>query len=128
MLQYYQLNYSNFPTFIDFILIQQTKLDQAMLEKFPLQKPENQAGMSPSADNGSSASGSPVSCSKSLQDKVTLNDMKDGRRKSVSRRGDDPTIVDSFPERTQAGDLFSATVGGRLPPVRTAITFALFYM
>ncbi|PPR90906.1 hypothetical protein GOBAR_AA29777 [Gossypium barbadense] len=116
MLQSYQLNYSNFPTFIDFILIQQTKLDQTMFEKFHLQKPENQAGMSPSADNGSSASGSPASCSKSLQDKGTLNDMKDGRRKSVSRRGDDPAIVDSFPERTQAGDLFSATVGGRLPP------------
>ncbi|KAG4200802.1 hypothetical protein ERO13_A05G236600v2 [Gossypium hirsutum] len=57
-----------------------------------------------------------------LRDKGTLNDMKDGRRKSVSRRGDDPAIVDSFPERTQAGDLFSATVGGRLPPSGTTIT------
>lgn len=93
-----------------------------MLGWFKLRKPENQAGMSPSADNGSSASGSPASCSKSLQDKVILNDKKDGRRKSVSRRGDDPAIVDSFPERTQAGDLFSATVGGRLPPSGTTIT------
>ncbi|TYJ35660.1 hypothetical protein E1A91_A05G251600v1 [Gossypium mustelinum] len=95
---------------------------RGMLGWFKLRKPENQAGMSPSADNGSSASGSPASCSKSLQDKGTLNDMKDGRRKSVSRRGDDPAIVDSFPERTQAGDLFSATVGGRLPPSGTTIT------
>ncbi|XP_022768155.1 kinesin-like protein KIN-7E, chloroplastic isoform X5 [Durio zibethinus] len=86
------------------------------------EKPENLAGLPPSADSGSSASGSPASCSKSLQDKVTFSDTKDRRRKSVSSRGDDPAIIDSFPERTQAGDLFSATVGGRLPPSGTTIT------
>ncbi|XWS25109.1 hypothetical protein CRYUN_Cryun27aG0042700 [Craigia yunnanensis] len=94
---------------------------RGMLGWFKLRKPENLTGLSLSADNGSSASGSPSSCSKSLQDKVTFSDMKDGRRKSVSRRGDDPAIIDSFPERTQAGDLFSATVGGRLPPSGTTI-------
>ncbi|KAK6246240.1 hypothetical protein SCA6_009330 [Theobroma cacao] len=96
---------------------------RGMLGWFKLSKPENLAGQSLSADSGSSASGSPASCSKSLQDKVTFNDTKDVRRKSVSRRGDDPAIIDSFPERTQAGDLFSATVGGRhLPPSGTTIT------
>ncbi|XVE60299.1 hypothetical protein DITRI_Ditri05aG0117700 [Diplodiscus trichospermus] len=95
---------------------------RGMLGWFKLRKPENLAGLPPSADCGSSASGSPASCSKSLQDKVTFNDMKDGQRKSVSRRGDDPAIIDSFPERTQAGDLFSATVGGRLPSSGTTIS------
>ncbi|XVE95514.1 hypothetical protein REPUB_Repub02eG0104100 [Reevesia pubescens] len=95
---------------------------RGMLGWFKLKKPDNLAGMSPRADSGSSASGSPASCSKSLQDKVTFSEMKDGRRKSVSRRGDDPAIIDSFPERTQAGDLFSATVGGGLPPSGTTIT------
>lgn len=76
------------------------------------------AGLSPTADSEGSASGSPASCSKSSL-RVTFNEMKDGKRKSVSNRGDDSTIVDSFPEKTQAGDLFSAAVGGRcLPPVR----------
>lgn len=52
-----------------------------------------------------------------------FNEMKDGRRKSVSRRGDESAVVDSFPERTQAGDLFSVTVGGRhRPPVRRNLT------
>ncbi|OMO78503.1 hypothetical protein COLO4_24737 [Corchorus olitorius] len=96
---------------------------RGMLGWFKLRKPENLAGLSPNADSGSSASGSPASCSKSSQDKVTFNDTKDGRRKSVSRRADDPAIIDSFPERTQAGDLFSVTVGGRhLPPSGTTIT------
>ncbi|XWS21650.1 hypothetical protein CRYUN_Cryun30bG0072600 [Craigia yunnanensis] len=90
---------------------------RGMLGWFKLRKPENLSGQSPSADSGSSASGSPSSCSKSLQDKVTFSDMKDGRRKSVNRRGDDPASIDSFRERTQPGDLFSATVGGRLPLV-----------
>ena len=88
-----------------------------------MQKPENLVGLSPSADSESSASGSPASCSKSSQSRVMFNEMKDGRRKSVSRRGDESAVVDSFPERTQAGDLFSVTVGGRrLPPVRGILT------
>ena len=84
-----------------------------------MQKPENLVGLSPNADSESSASGSPASCSKSSQNRVMFSDMKDGQRKSISRRGEESAVVDSYPERTQAGDLFSVTVGGRrLPPVR----------
>ncbi|KAL4596209.1 hypothetical protein ACB092_12G148100 [Castanea dentata] len=96
---------------------------RGMLGWFKLRKPENLVGLSPSADSESSASGSPASCSKSSQSRVMFNEMKDGRRKSVSRRGDESAVVDSFPERTQAGDLFSVTVGGRrLPPTGTTFT------
>ncbi|KAA8538436.1 hypothetical protein F0562_028018 [Nyssa sinensis] len=96
---------------------------RGMLGWFKLKKPENLVGLSPSADSESSAGGSPASCSKSSQNRVMFSDIKDGRRKSVSRRGDDSSVVDSLPERTQAGDLFSATVGGRrLPPTGTTIT------
>lgn len=88
-----------------------------------MQKPENLVGLSPSSDSERSASGSPASSSKSSQNRVILNDMKDGRRKSVSRRGDESAVIDSFPETSQAGDLFSATVRGRrLPPVRGILT------
>ncbi|KAK9270558.1 hypothetical protein L1049_026139 [Liquidambar formosana] len=94
---------------------------RGMLGWFKMKKPQNLVGSSQSADSESSASGSPASCSKSLQNRVIFNEMKDGQRKSVSRRGDESS-VDSFPERTQAGDLFSATVGGRrLPPTGTTI-------
>jgi centromeric protein E len=88
-----------------------------------MQKPENLVGLSPNADSESSASGSPASCSKSSQNRVMFSDMKDGQRKSISRRGEESAVVDSYPERTQAGDLFSVTVGGRrLPPVRGILT------
>lgn len=80
---------------------------------FLVQKPEH------GGDSESSATGSPASSTKSSQNRITFSDSKDGQRKSVSRRGDDRSVVDSLPERTQAGDLFSATVGGRrLPSVR----------
>ncbi|XP_050365006.1 kinesin-like protein KIN-7C, mitochondrial [Argentina anserina] len=97
---------------------------RGMLGWFKLKKPELLMGLSPSADSeSSSTSGSPAPCSKSSQNKVNSIDLKDGRRKSVSRRGDDHTIIDSFPERTQAGDLFGAAVGGRhLPPTGFTIT------
>ncbi|KAJ6939231.1 hypothetical protein NC651_005620 [Populus alba x Populus x berolinensis] len=96
---------------------------RGMLGWFKLKKPENPVGSSPSTDSESSAGGSPASCSKLSQNRVTFNDIKDGKRKSISRKGDETTIIDSFPERTQAGDLFSATIGGRrLPPTGTTIT------
>jgi len=38
------------------------------------------------------------------------------RRQSFSRRVDELSAIDTFPEATQAGDLFSATVRGRRPP------------
>ncbi|XP_031273127.1 kinesin-like protein KIN-7C, mitochondrial [Pistacia vera] len=94
---------------------------RGMLGWFKMRKPENVVGLSPSADSGSSTSGSPASSSKSSQNRVMFNDMKDGRRKSISKRGDDST-ADPFPERTQAGELFSATVRGRrLPPSGSTI-------
>ncbi|XP_059631794.1 kinesin-like protein KIN-7E, chloroplastic [Cornus florida] len=96
---------------------------RGMLGWFKLKKPDNLVGLSTSADTESSASGSPASYSKSSQKKVLFSDMKDGQRKSVSRRGGDPSVVDSLPDRTQAGDLFSAAVGGRrLPSSGTTIT------
>lgn len=95
---------------------------RGMLGWFKLKKPENVAGLS-SVDSGSSASGSPASCSKSSQDRIVSSDVKDKQRKSISRRVDDPIAINSFPERTQAGDLFSATVGGsHLPPSGTTIS------
>ncbi|GAV71948.1 Kinesin domain-containing protein [Cephalotus follicularis] len=96
---------------------------RGMLGWFKLRKPENLVGLSQSADSGSSASGSPASSSKSSQNRVMFSDMKGGGRKSISRRGDDSTAIDSFPKRTQAGELFSATGGGRrLPSTGTTIT------
>lgn len=49
---------------------------------------------------------------------VPYDSVMDGgtRRQSFSRRGDELTAIDTFPEATQAGDLFSATVRGRRPP------------
>lgn len=88
-----------------------------------MQKPENLGGFSPNADTESSTSASPSSSSKSLQNRVMFNDKKDARRKSTSRRGDDSSVVNSFSERTQAGDLFCAAVGGRrLPSVRETLS------
>ncbi|KAJ6335705.1 hypothetical protein OIU78_012337 [Salix suchowensis] len=67
---------------------------RGMLGWFKLKKPENPTGSSPRSDSESSAG-----------------------------RVDETTLIDSFPERTQAGDLFSATIGGRrLPPTGTTIT------
>ncbi|KAK2995681.1 hypothetical protein RJ640_006141, partial [Escallonia rubra] len=95
---------------------------RGMLGWFKLKRPENLVGLSPSTDCESSASGSPTSSTKSFQKRVMFSDVKDGRRKSTSKRGDDPS-VETLQERTQAGDLFSATVGGRcLPPSGTTIT------
>ncbi|KAL3504211.1 hypothetical protein ACH5RR_034052 [Cinchona calisaya] len=94
---------------------------QGMLSWFKLKKPENLVGMSPN-DFECSASGSPASSSASSQ-RVTFSDVKDGRRISVSRKGDEASVVDSVAERTQAGDLFTAAVGGRqLPPTGHTIT------
>ncbi|XP_047270920.1 kinesin-like protein KIN-7C, mitochondrial isoform X1 [Capsicum annuum] len=95
---------------------------RGMLGWFKLKKPENVTGSSPNADYESSASGSPASSLKSLQSRVTFSDMKEGRRRSVSKKGDDAPAVDFVSDRTQAGDLFSAATGGRLPPTGTTIT------
>lgn len=90
---------------------------RGMLGWFKLRKPEHLTALSNSVDSESSASGSPASCSQLSQSRI------DGRRKSTSRRGDDPSIAEPFLDRTQAGDLFSATARGRrLPPTGTTIT------
>ncbi|XP_062184780.1 kinesin-like protein KIN-7E, chloroplastic [Phragmites australis] len=87
---------------------------RGMLGWFKLKKSDQLSGLSPSADGDSTASGSP-SCSRSSQQKNLLLDLKDGRRKSMTRKGDDPSLVDSFLERNQAGDLFSAASRARHP-------------
>uniref|UniRef100_A0A0D9W547 Kinesin motor domain-containing protein n=1 Tax=Leersia perrieri TaxID=77586 RepID=A0A0D9W547_9ORYZ len=85
---------------------------RGMLGWFKLKKSDQLTGLSTSVDSGSTASGSP-SFSKSSQQKHLLLDLKDGRRKSMTRKGDDPALTDSFPGRTQAGDLFSAASRAR---------------
>ncbi|XP_051150892.1 kinesin-like protein KIN-7C, mitochondrial [Andrographis paniculata] len=93
---------------------------RGMLGWFKLRKPE--AVSSPSTDHDSSASGSPASSSKLSGRKVMFSDIKDARRKSVSGKVDE-TSAAAFPERTQAGDLFSAAAGvKRLPPTGSTIT------
>jgi hypothetical protein len=79
-----------------------------------MQKSEQLSGLSASVDSDSTASGSP-SFSRSSQQKHLLLDLKDGHRKSVTRKADDPALSDSFLERTQAGDLFSAAPISRHP-------------
>lgn len=86
-----------------------------------VQKPDNLDGLSPNVDSEGSANGSPASDSKLSPNRVMHCDMKDSRRNSVGKK-DNASAVNSFPGKTQAGDLFSATVGGRqLPPVRSNI-------
>ncbi|KAF5749041.1 hypothetical protein HS088_TW04G01002 [Tripterygium wilfordii] len=96
---------------------------RGMLGWFKMRKPDGLVGSSPSADGESSGSETPTPFSKPSGDKVILNDIKDGRRKSVSRWGDDSLPISSFSEITQAGDLFSAAVAGRrLPPTGATMT------
>ncbi|WCJ44381.1 Kinesin-like protein KIN-7E chloroplastic [Euphorbia peplus] len=96
---------------------------RGMLGWFKLRKPEHLVKSSPSVDSESTASGSPASCSKSAESRVLFRDIKDGERRSISKRGDDSLVIDSFPERTQAGELFSAALVGRhLPPTGSTIT------
>uniref|UniRef100_A0ACD5URV3 Uncharacterized protein n=1 Tax=Avena sativa TaxID=4498 RepID=A0ACD5URV3_AVESA len=87
---------------------------RGMLGWFKLKKSEQLSGLSASVDSDSTASGSP-SFSRSSQQKHLLLDLKDGRRKSVTRKAGDPALSDSFLERTQAGDLFSAAPIARHP-------------
>ncbi|KAM0916725.1 hypothetical protein ACQ4PT_010058 [Festuca glaucescens] len=94
---------------------------RGMLGWFKLKKSEQLSGLSASVNSDSTASGSP-SFSRSSQQKHLLLDLKDGHRKSVTRKADDPALSDSFLERTQAGDLFSAAPIARHPlPSRTTI-------
>ncbi|KAF5182587.1 Kinesin-like protein kin-7e protein [Thalictrum thalictroides] len=77
---------------------------RGMLSWFKPRRPESLSGLSVSVDSESS---SPTSSLQASQKKILLSE-KNGRRKSVNTRADDPSLIES----TQAGDLFSATVRG----------------
>ncbi|KAK7275622.1 hypothetical protein RIF29_16742 [Crotalaria pallida] len=95
---------------------------RGMLGWLKLRKPDNLGDLSPNVDTEGSSNGSPASGPKLTPSKVMLDDMKDLRRNSVSRK-DNVSALNSFPGRTQAGDLFSGTVGGRhIPPSGTTVT------
>lgn len=88
-----------------------------------MQKPENPIGPSSTIDTGSSTGDSPASRSKASQNRMIPDELKNGRRTSICRKGDDSSIIYSSQERTQAGDLFGATMDGyRLPPVRNLLS------
>lgn len=94
---------------------------RGMLSWFKLKKPEHVS--SSSVENESSVCDSPASLSKTSQNRIRFSDMKDLQRKSISRKREDASPANPFPERTQAGELFSADVGGRrLPPTGSTIT------
>ncbi|XP_047979294.1 kinesin-like protein KIN-7C, mitochondrial isoform X2 [Salvia hispanica] len=96
---------------------------RGMLDWFKVKKPENVFGTSLNTGRESSASGSPASSSKSSQTRVMFSDLKDAQRRSISRKVEDAARAGSFPDRTQAGDLFSAAIGvQRLPPTGSTIT------
>ncbi|XP_020236509.1 kinesin-like protein KIN-7C, mitochondrial [Cajanus cajan] len=95
---------------------------RGMLGWLKLRKPDNGDGSLPNVDSEGSANGSPASASKLTPNRVMLHVMKDSRRNSVSKK-DNASALNSFPGRTQAGDLFGVTVGGRqLPPTGTTVT------
>ncbi|XP_071731361.1 kinesin-like protein KIN-7E, chloroplastic [Rutidosis leptorrhynchoides] len=95
---------------------------KGMLGWFKLKKPDHLTGLSLHNDQESPTSGSPTS-SRSSKSRGVFDDTKDGLRNSIGRKGDDLAVADSLLQRTQAGDLFSATDGGRhLPPTGTTIT------
>ncbi|XP_042010049.1 kinesin-like protein KIN-7C, mitochondrial isoform X2 [Salvia splendens] len=96
---------------------------RGMLDWFKVKKPENVFGTLLNTGRESSASGSPASSSKSSQTRVMFSDLKDAQRRSISRKVEDAARAGSFPDRTQAGDLFSAAIGvQRLPPTGSTIT------
>ncbi|KAG0463314.1 hypothetical protein HPP92_019383 [Vanilla planifolia] len=83
---------------------------KGVLDWFKLKKPEHHPVVSPNADYDSEGRGS---ASQILQPMVFL-DKNSAQRKSSSRRDDDVVLlVDSLLEKTQAGDLFSATAKGQ---------------
>lgn len=77
-----------------------------------LQKPEYLHGLSRTADCESSVTGSPL---QAPQQKIS-SDMRHSERNSVGRKSDDISLLNYIPEKTQAGDLFSATARGWQPP------------
>ncbi|BFI24691.1 centromeric protein E [Marchantia polymorpha subsp. ruderalis] len=88
---------------------------RGMLAWFKLRRNENlHVSPATSLDNEHSPIVSPGSVNAAFEQSF---DFKGSRRKSISRRVDEMLpAADSFPEPTQAGELFSATVRGRRPP------------
>ncbi|KAG6548389.1 hypothetical protein Mapa_010168 [Marchantia paleacea] len=88
---------------------------RGMLAWFKLRRNENlHVSPATSLDNEHSPIVSPGSVNAAFEQSF---DFKGSRRKSISRRVDEMLpVADSFPEPTQAGELFSATVRGRRPP------------
>ncbi|XP_022141615.1 kinesin-like protein KIN-7C, mitochondrial [Momordica charantia] len=99
-------------------LVKDIKINKkrGMLGWFKLRKPEK------TIDTESSTGESPASRSKVSQNRMIPDELKNGR-KSICRKGDNSSIIYSSQERTQAGDLFGATMDGhRLPPSGTTLT------
>ncbi|CAI9115403.1 OLC1v1016302C1 [Oldenlandia corymbosa var. corymbosa] len=90
---------------------------RGMLGWFKVKKPEN---LLVSSSNDFESSEVDSLASSLSQHTVTYRNLKDGRI-SVGRK--DNSAFGSFPERTQAGDLFSAAIGGlHLHPTGSTIT------
>lgn len=92
---------------------------KGMLGWFKSRKPEHLVGLSSSADSQSSASMSPVSCSTSSLNRGVVSDGKHRWRKSVSRKGDDPSDLNSYPEGIQAS---TGNGGSHAPQIATTTT------
>lgn len=104
---------------LDSLKLDKKNRKRGMLGWFKSKKSDHLHGLSTNVDYESSASGSPLQVS---QHKF-CSDITDGQRNSVNQKGDDLSLfVNYFSEKTQAGDLFSATANGRQPsPTNTAI-------
>jgi centromeric protein E len=88
---------------------------RGMLGWLKLKKSDGVAGTLPTDGNQSQASGSPSSSSKYTQTKTT--------------RRENAAAIKSIPEKTVAGDLFSATVGPEdSSPVREYCSFTIFLL
>lgn len=83
---------------------------RGMLGWLKLKKPDHLLGLSPSSDYESSAGGSPFEAS---QQKMIFSDITDAQRNSLCPKGHDDSLhANCYSEKTQAGDLFSATTNG----------------
>ena len=67
-----------------------------------MQKPGHLVGSARGSDSQSSASGSPASCSASSQNRGTVSDVKDRRRKFLGQKGDHSSTGNSCQERSEA--------------------------
>ncbi|KAJ8447889.1 hypothetical protein Cgig2_012024 [Carnegiea gigantea] len=75
---------------------------RGMLGWFKPRKPGNLVGSARGSDSQSSASASPASCSASSQNRGTVSDVKDRRRKFLSQKGDHSSTGSSSQQRSEA--------------------------